>query len=709
MHSFHRFSVLLLSLIICIQAFSTSFNDVTIGNIIYSYSDGHAIADGKNATGDVILKNEIKFEKQEWINGQYETISETVPVTEIRSFSNNANITSITANNINSIPNGAFRRCTSLKKVALGNTVKTIGDQAFSECTALKEVNLPDGLTSIGSDCFKGCKSLFATSTLIIPGTVTSVGNSAFIESGVNEVSWKTECAIPDNAFNKCKRLKSITANYTSGIGKWALANCDSLKSILIPRSCTTIGSQAFRNDTSLTTVTLNKNITYIADFAFSNTGIVKLEFPEGFEKLTIGPKAFELSYKLETITFFDSKEIIIQDDAFRGTPKLKKINFGEGVTEIGCGNFWQCPLLQNFKLPETIRKIDANSFNYCDSITQVDLPKNIDGHTILLRNSFCSCKNLTIVTKDPDQQYDYDGSFQYGKKTVEVINRKTSKNNNVSSRTTRANAKSIVRNFAFYGCENLEVFEGDFIVGAGVGAAFGGCRKLQFDSYHISFNDTVPSYAAPGCFVKHITMPMSVRVIKDKAIANAGTVSIPDSLRIIHTNAIQISEMEEIELPDSLHSVYDYCIRDNGELRKLIIKAKTPPVYRKDDGSPYTAEEIENTVSFFRPPQIVDGCDYIVLYVPKGTTEAYKNAPGWNKFKDIIEYGENSSVDDISIAKPTVTVEDGRIVVSDSVPVMIFNPSGVMLYNGNSDNIPAFPKGLYIVKAAATTVKISL
>lgn len=31
------------------------------------------------------------------------------------------------------------------------------------------------------------------------------------------------------------------------------------------------------------------------------------------------------------------------------------------------------------------------------------------------------------------------------------------------------------------------------------------------------------------------------------------------------------------------------------------------------------------------------------------------------------------------------------------------------MLYNGNSDNIPALPKGLYIVKAAATTTKIAL
>ena len=107
--------------------------------------------------------------------------------------------------------------------------------------------------------------------------------------------------------------------------------------------------------------------------------------------------------------------------------------------------------------------------------------------------------------------------------------------------------------------------------------------------------------------------------------------------------------------------------------------------------------------------PYIIYDADKIPLYVPRGTAEAYKNAPGWSDFKKIIEYGENSAVDDISISAPTVTVEDGRIVVSGSVPVMIFNLSGTMLYNGLSDNIPALPKGLYIVKAAATTDKISL
>lgn len=140
--------------------------------------------------------------------------------------------------------------------------------------------------------------------------------------------------------------------------------------------------------------------------------------------------------------------------------------------------------------------------------------------------------------------------------------------------------------------------------------------------------------------------------------------------------------------------------------LQKLTLKSKTPPFFYKENGDKYTLEEIES--ASIRPYIIYDA-DKIPLYVPRGTAEAYKNAHGWKDFKEIIEYGEDSVVDDISISAPTVTVEGGRIVVSGSVPVMIFNLSGTMLYNGNSDNIPALSKGLYIVKAAATTTKISL
>lgn len=162
------------------------------------------------------------------------------------------------------------------------------------------------------------------------------------------------------------------------------------------------------------------------------------------------------------------------------------------------------------------------------------------------------------------------------------------------------------------------------------------------------------------------------------------------------------MSLLKDIELPNTIEQIGD----SGTGITKINAQVKNTTGFYKENGDKYTLEEIES--ASIRPYIIYDA-DKIPLYVPRGTAEAYKNAPGWKDFKEIIEYGDNSVVDDISISAPTVTAEGGRIVVSGSVPVMIFNLSGTMLYNGNSDNIPALTKGLYIVKAAATTTKISL
>ena len=52
------------------------------------------------------------------------------------------------------IADGAFKDCSSLKKIDIPDTVTSIGSGAFSGCKSLTEVNLPDSLTSIGESAF---------------------------------------------------------------------------------------------------------------------------------------------------------------------------------------------------------------------------------------------------------------------------------------------------------------------------------------------------------------------------------------------------------------------------------------------------------------------------------------------------------------------------------------------------------------------------
>ena len=542
------------------------------------------------------------------------------------------------------------------------------------------------------------------------------MGVYAFNESGIKEVDWATQVAVPKHAFGGCENLTSINLHQTCGIDTAAFSGCTSLESVAIPQTCKTICSSAFSACSALKSVTLHKFLNTIEDSAFSSSGITKLEIPEGCENLTIEKYAFNQCSELGRIIFYDSKNIVIQEDAFTFNDKLEYLHLAKGITEIGPNNFNDCSLLRDFELPNTIERIGGpvvdwlgnvyyhGCFKDCPLLTKIDLPANVEGKMINLYDSFNRCDGLETVTVAPEQVYDYYSSFRECPKLNGVVPRKSSKNS-VIRRTQRANEVSIVGGGSFRECRELEKFECEFTI---AGEAFWGCHKLEFDNWHIQYNETVPSYAAPCCYVRNVTMPSSVRVIETAGVPYAGTVTIPDSLRIIHNHAINVPEMTEIILPDSLHTVYEECIDGRYDvLKKLTLKSKNPPVFLKDDGTPYTIEEVESFGSL--RPYIVWGAERIPLYVPKGTAEAYRNAPGWHLFTEIIEYGEISAIDDVAISAPTVTVEGGRIVVAGSVPVTIFNMSGTMIYNGISERIPALPKGFYIVNVAGTATKVSI
>ena len=104
---------------------------------------------------------------------------------------------------------------------------------AFRGCTGLTSITIGNGVTSIGKNAFDGCSSL---TSITIPDSVTSIGY---------------------RAFSGCTGLTSITiGNGVTSIGEYAFYNCTGLTSITIPDSVTSIGNYAFYYCTSLTSIT---------------------------------------------------------------------------------------------------------------------------------------------------------------------------------------------------------------------------------------------------------------------------------------------------------------------------------------------------------------------------------------------------------------------------------------------------------------------
>ena len=121
------------------------------------------------------------------------------------------------------ICNCAFFCCRSLSDIVIPSSVTSIGNRAFLSCLSLSKIVIPSSVTSIGDSAFLWCRSL---SKIVIPSSVTSIGDSAFL--------W-------------CRSLSDIIIpSSVTSIGVSAFRCCDSLSKIVISSSVTSIGKGAF-------------------------------------------------------------------------------------------------------------------------------------------------------------------------------------------------------------------------------------------------------------------------------------------------------------------------------------------------------------------------------------------------------------------------------------------------------------------------------
>ena len=123
---------------------------------------------------------------------------------------------------------------------------------------------------------------------------------------------------------------------------------------------------------------------------------------------------------------------------------------------------------------------------------------------------------------------------------------------------------------------------------------------------------------------LKAITTPPSVRdSIPFEAFAwctSMREATISDGPTIIGPLAFfDCRKLHMVTLPATIRKICINAFRDEVYLRRLCVLATEPPVCEEDVFSPYI---LENTM----------------LYVPAGTSEAYRKAPIWRDFRYIVE-----------------------------------------------------------------------
>ena len=151
-------------------------------------------------------------------------------------------------------------------------------------------------------------------------------------------------------------------------IGDYAFGYCESLTSINLPSTMTSIGAHAFSTNL-FTSINIPESVTSIGNSAFSSCPLTSITIPEGVTS--------------------------IGDYMFNGCTSLTSINIPNGVTSIGAGVFGGCTSLTSFNIPEGVTSIGENAFNYCTSLTSINLPSTLISIDNLV---FKECTSLTSI-----------------------------------------------------------------------------------------------------------------------------------------------------------------------------------------------------------------------------------------------------------------------------------------------------------------------
>ena len=165
----------------------------------------------------------------------------------------------------------------NILKVEIPGTVTSIGQSAFGHAynnpsfRKLEEITIPSSVTSIAQEAFYGCASL---SSIIIPDSVTHIGGNAFYNTAwynnqsdgllyVGKVAYKYKGTMPNNTMITIKEG-------TKEISDYAFETCIGLTNITIPNSVTNIGMLAFRGCTNLSSITIPNSVINMGISAFT-------------------------------------------------------------------------------------------------------------------------------------------------------------------------------------------------------------------------------------------------------------------------------------------------------------------------------------------------------------------------------------------------------------------------------------------------------
>jgi len=209
----------------------------------------------------------------------------------------------------------------------------------------------------------------------------------------------KTVTSVGENAFRLCGGLCGAVPlpPLVTSIGNNAYQSCTQLNGILtIPSSVTFIGEGAFAQCTGLNSITIPFGITSIEYATFYHCNrLIMINIPSSVT--AIKNSAF---YECGELISLDipSSVTSIGNNAFVYCG-LASVTLPPSITTIEDYTFTECHALQSITIPEGVKSIGGAVFLKCYSLTNVSLPSSL---TSIGNQTFSDCRNISTIYAYP-------------------------------------------------------------------------------------------------------------------------------------------------------------------------------------------------------------------------------------------------------------------------------------------------------------------
>lgn len=483
---------------------------------------------------------------------------------------------------IKAIGQFAFNRCKNLKTITIPAATDTIGNNAFSECDSLSNITLPDGLKYLGDNAFSKCVSL---REIALPDGLTTI--NAY-------------------TFNGCTMLSSVSLPAElKCINHDTFAECDSLKHITLPASVDSLGFRALRSvtdvypkgaiparigigafaDNAEIHVDMSQIDAYAGASGWKDYNVHGDEFSAGYlsyiptstrsayvtgnslpenGKLTVPKTVEHEGYSLDVTAITDHT-----------LPELaSEITIDAQVETIGFQKFYNSEIsnLTRIVLPQTLKRIETNTFIYTDKLKSIELPTGLER---IGDYAFYGSGISDISLKETNIQY--IGSEAFSGCPIEEI------------------SLPQIYEIPFDAFSNMPKLQNIYATNTGDGMfdidgvlyrrINGSLRLYTYPAGRTAESYTVADgtqyiYGCAFCGItalKHVTLPEGLEYISGFKDSGLTEISLPSTVLCIGDNAFARTNLRTLRLPENLETIYENSLY-GCPLSVIFAEPATPP-----------------------------------------------------------------------------------------------------------------------------------